>query len=268
MSTAKHYESHSPESYEDAYFYSPGLYMEHLVNLVSKSMKLDSIDRARHLIDLGGGTGNFAKELTKKNLNLNITVVEPYLEETSSLVPDERVAFVKEPAEAFLRQPGPGDGWRKGIDQILCKELVHHFDGDIRSSLFRGMHDNLAPSRDRPSLLIITRPLEVDYPLWDEARRVWRENQPGSDSIMDDLGRAGFVDVEERMEPFGCKISLRKWQGMVRRRFWSTFSKFSDEELEDGCRAIESERPPDQNGEVHFEDRLLFITARKAPDSG
>ena len=57
MSTAKHYESHSSASYEDAYFYSPGLYMEHLVDLVSKSMKLDSIDKSRHLIDLGGGTG-------------------------------------------------------------------------------------------------------------------------------------------------------------------------------------------------------------------
>ena len=182
--------------------------------------------------------------------------------------PDERVSFVKEPAEAFLKQPGPDDGWRKGIDQILCKELVHHFDEGSRLSLFRGMHDNLAPSGDHASLLIVTRPQEVDYPLWDAARRVWRENQPSSGAIMDDLRGAGFVDVEETMEPYGCTISLRKWQSMVRSRFWSTFSKFSDEELDDGCRAIESERPPDQNGEIHFEDRLLFISARKAPDTG
>ena len=176
------------------------------------------------------------------------------------------MAFVKEPAEAFLRQPGPSDVWRQDIDQILCKELVHHFDEDSRLSLFKGMHDNLTHSSDHTSLLIITRPVEVDYPLWDAARRVWRENQPSSDSIMDDLNRAGFVDVEATMEPYRCKISLEKWQSMVRRRFWSTFSKFSDEELDDGCRAIESERPPDQNGEIHFEDQLLFISARKAPD--
>ena len=54
MSTAKHYESHSSESYEDAYFYSPGLYMAHVADLVSKKMRLDSVDRSRHLIDLGG----------------------------------------------------------------------------------------------------------------------------------------------------------------------------------------------------------------------
>ena len=63
--------------------------MAHVADLVSKKMRLDSVDRSRHLIDLGGGTGksvlqrsahndcsdlfgppigNFAKELTKKNL--------------------------------------------------------------------------------------------------------------------------------------------------------------------------------------------------------
>jgi hypothetical protein len=49
---------------------------------------------------------------------------------------------------------------------------------------------------------------------------------------------------------------------MVRNRFWSTFSNFTDEELEAGCATIAEEARVDGDGRVHFEERLVFISAR------
>eukprot|EP00980_Cylindrotheca_fusiformis_P020025 scaffold7107_cov69-Cylindrotheca_fusiformis.AAC.1 len=42
--TPSHYKAHSAESYEEAYFYEPGAYMEHLADLTSDRLKLK--DRA------------------------------------------------------------------------------------------------------------------------------------------------------------------------------------------------------------------------------
>ena len=78
------------------------------------------------------------------------------------------------------------------------KEIVHHLDAKDRVGIFRGMHSSLAALENRdsvanatgdiPSILIVTRPqVEIDYPLWDEARQVWKENQPSIEEISDDL---------------------------------------------------------------------------------
>jgi len=52
---------------------------------------------------------------------------------------------------------------------------------------------------------------------------------------------------------------------MVKSKFWSTFSNFSDEELNAACDTIakEYEDRVDSDGILHFEDRLVFISAEK-----
>ena len=78
------------------------------------------------------------------------------------------------------------------------------------------------------------------------------------------LKAAGFLDIKYQVETYPCEISLSRWQSMVKQRFWSTFSNFSDSELDKACETIaETEGRVDTNGQLHFEDRLLFITARK-----
>jgi hypothetical protein len=60
---------------------------------------------------------------------------------------------------------------------------------------------------------------------------------------------------------YPCAVDLKSWLGMVRNRFWSTFSNFTDEELEAGCATI-AEEARVEDGRVHFEERLVFISAR------
>lgn len=235
--------------------------MQHLVELVSHRMTLGNLSSRRMLVDLGGGTGNFAKELVERNDNLHITVVEPFLDQGTNGNNSERISFVQESADIFLCP----ESWRdKMIHQILLKELVHHLNN--RDELFRGIYDSLIPleDEDTPSILIITRPqTDIDYPFWDAARQVWAANQPGSAQIQSELQRAGFINIQQTTEVYECQILLAKWQDMVKKRFWSTFSHFTDEELQQGCTEIEKERPPDDKGLIYFQDRVLFITASK-----
>jgi SAM-dependent methyltransferase len=277
--TKSHYEGHSAETYESAFFYEPGAYTEHLKFLVKRSLQLDvlpdSCTKDRCLLDIGGGTGNFTRMIVEDAPNnVCAIVVDPFLEqqsisvvdESESAASDERIRFVKAPAEEFKLKPTDETlWWRQNYQQVLLKEVVHHFKDTDRVPIFKGIFNGLERS-DAPSLLIVTRPkLEIDYPLWDEAREVWAKNQPSLEQFVDELGQAGFSNVQHSVESYPCTILLERWQSMVKARFWSTFSTFTDKELDEACHSIaESEKERiDKDGLVHFEDRLLFITARK-----
>jgi SAM-dependent methyltransferase len=279
MSTTKsHYEGHSAETYESAYFYAPGAYTEHLASLVKRSLQLDASPDActkdRCLLDIGGGTGNFTRMIVEDAPNVCAIVVDPFLEqlsisgvdESESAASDERIRFVKAPGEEFKLKPTDETvWWRQNYQQVLLKEVVHHFNDTDRVPIFKGIFNGLERS-GAPSLLIVTRPkLEIDYPLWDEARKVWAENQPSLEQFVEELELAGFSNVQHSIESYRCTILLERWQSMVKARFWSTFSTFTDKELDEACHSIaESEKERvDKDGLLHFEDRLLFITARK-----
>jgi hypothetical protein len=345
--TSSHYENHSKEeSYEDAYFYEPGEYMEHLINLCrdrlqiqipiaqekadqkqtrkrkSPEEKPDQISiRKRCILDIGGGTGNFAKELIHQNDNSRIVVIDPFLigdnNNTDNYIDysnpgSDIVSFIKAPAEDFLISQS-SDDWRTtiinykydGYDQILLKEVIHHFHKKDRVGIFRGMKDGLrkqsnskstrnklsrksksttttdlqsqSQSQSYPSILIITRPqIEIDYPLWSDAKEVWKQNQPSIEEIQQDLMEAGYTNVKWTVESYPCDITLNRWIEMIRSRFWSTFSNFSDLELEDACNEITAkakkaktingndndDNDSDDNDSIlRFEDRLIFLTA-------
>jgi hypothetical protein len=53
MATSSHYEAHSADSYEEAYFYEAGAYMQHLVDLTSARLKLGaSSDDGCRMLDM------------------------------------------------------------------------------------------------------------------------------------------------------------------------------------------------------------------------
>jgi len=297
---SNHYEAHSKaESYDKAYFYEPGAYMEHLATLVRDRLQLtrqkqqeqQTAQPSRCILDIGGGTGTFAHALMRNDdSNSRVVVVEPFLDpsvvESPAAGKDGAVvSFVKASAEDFLHPPSH-DSWRTqlgGYDQILVKEVVHHFKDEDRVGIFRGMREGLREfsssetnnnnNNNMPSLLIITRPqIDIDYPLWDAARTVWKDNQPSAEDLEADLRAAGYSHIESTIEPIECTISLSRWQAMVKSRCWSTFSNFTDDELEEACAVIaeDASRDPrnfrsktEDNDDLilRFDDRLIFLAA-------
>lgn len=290
--TSGHYESHTADSYESAYFYSAGDYTNYLRDTVKKALHLPASASAstsaststnnstynRRLIDIGGGTGNFTRMILEGVPNVEGVVIDPFLEasstDTGSNGGADNIRFVKASAEDFAATESTSTGdewWKSGYHHILLKEVVHHLPYECRSDIFRGLRSGLADLDDGhnegPSLLIVTRPqTDIDYPLWPAAREVWAANQPSASDIEADLRVAGFEHVESKIQTYPASIELDRWLDMVNSRFWSTFSKFNDEELKEACNLIRDEATKsskvDDGGIVHFEDRLVFITAR------
>jgi 2-polyprenyl-3-methyl-5-hydroxy-6-metoxy-1,4-benzoquinol methylase len=292
MAISSHYQAHSAETYEQAYFSEAGDYQNYLMGLVQEKLQLqlqldDNDSTKRRILDIGGGTGNFAQALVQDHPSTHVTVVDPFLDPTTSNIGSDQVSFAKAPAEAFLTSkessnntPEDDDDddnndWRnQPFHQVMLKEVVHHLED--RVGIFRGMRNDVTaflPSTTTtvtttsiPSLLIMTRPqTEIDYPLWDAARDVWKKNQPSVDDLCTELRQAGFTDIQHSVEPYPCSIALSRWQSMVQNRFWSTFSNFSDEELLVACEQIANDYQDrvDDQGILRFEDRLICITACK-----
>jgi hypothetical protein len=312
--TQSHYETHSAlKSYDSAYFYEIGPYMNHLRDLCSHRLQLKNRNNStgssnshekRILLDIGGGTGTFTRTLLDGTDHCDAIVIDPFLEENSSHSSDSysnsNVRFIKASAEAFIKhdvEPNPTTTTTttsatitandelftmlpKQYHQILLKEVVHHFSDQDRIPIFRGMYNSgLIPTSMYipttfasttttmvPSILIITRPqYEIDYPLWDAARAVWASHQPSVQQIMTELQMAGFQHITYTVESYPCSISLQRWQTMIQSRFWSTFTNFTDSELKEACStiAINEQHRMTEDGTIHFEDRLLFITGCK-----
>ena len=164
-----------------------------------------------------------------------------------------------------MSAPNDSDTWRTGYHQVLLKEVAHHFAKEDRGLIFSGLFAGLVPNQGPPSLLLITRPQrDIDYPLWNEAREVWAQNQPSLEQFVSELQQAGFAKIEHSIEAYLCSVALDQWQAMIKARFWSTFANFTDTELEEACDMIATnERHRIEDGIIRFEDRLLFITASK-----
>jgi len=276
-STQSHYEAHSATTYESAYFYSPGAYTDYLTKLVVSRLGLEATTK-RRVLDIGGGTGNFTKMMVENSPSVEAIVVDPFLEgEDNATSAVGSVKFVQAPAEMLGEPRTDGMWWRQDYHQVLMKEVIHHLNAKDRVAVFRGIHQDISSSSsssssasssmsDDPNILIITRPhLEIDYPLWKEAKQVWAENQPSLTELQSELEGAGFSRVTSSIEAYPCEIDFERWMSMVKGRFWSTFSNFTDEELEEACermRIDEAERI-NEDGVIHFEDRLVFISAYK-----
>lgn len=287
--TQSHYESHSADSYESAYFYEVGAYTKHLSDLCRSRLKLESLSEStpttttisnyhqqqRFLLDIGGGTGSFTKSLIQST-DCRAAVIDPYLEQQQPSILETRednnnssIEFVAAPAESFMNEPMPEEmDWRTGYHQILLKEVAHHFSEKDRIPIFHGLWNGLVPTNEGsfPSFLMITRPhLDIDYPLWDAAKEVWARNQPSLQQFTSELTAAGFTDIHHTIETYPCSIPLKRWQSMVKARFWSTFADFSDAELDEACAEIaaNASQGDEWDGNLNFEDRLLFITANK-----
>lgn len=270
-----HYEAHTTESYESAFFYTPGEYMVHLQKQVRQLYGVVEGEK-RRLIDVGGGTGNFTK-LIIENTAMEAISVDPFLTVDDHAGDDEAkrrgrsLHFIKAPAEDFAKDftdITARPWWMRDYHQILFKEIIHHVAKADRVKVLAGLRAGLAriPAKEGvpqpPSLLIMTRPQEdIDYPMWPEAKKVWAANQPGVEDIKGDLVAAGFKNVKHVMVPYTCSCKLAQWQQMVKNRFWSTFIEFTDEALAAGCEVIAKERPADADGNIKFDDRMLYITA-------
>mgnify|MGYP003655807984 CR=1 FL=1 len=234
--------------YEEGSFYDPAsAYNRWLVPRVAEALGLTPSAR---FADLGGGTGGFTAALAEAaGLELPPCVVEPSPLREQAEARGLRISA--QDAASFAKTSQP-DAW----DAVLLKEVVHHLPLGEFPELSAGLERSLAPGG---RVVIVTRPVVPDYPLFGAARVVWRIGQPPAERYATPLREAGLeVTLSDHAFPF--EIAKEDWFALIRRRFWSTFSHFSDDQLEVGISELDAAHP---EATLHFEERLTFVQGHK-----
>ena len=267
---ASHYDD-VRKVYDTAPFYAPGPYEAWLISACRQRMDLGP---AHKIADVGGGSGGFASKLKQSTGAAWLSVIEPSADMLAGASSDPNVDAAEcqgavEWAESGLHSQGlpGGDCVPLRFDRVLLKEVVHHLDAPERLRMFDSLRSRRLTQDGR--VLVVTRPQhDIDYPLWPAAREVWAANQPSEGELIEELRAAGFDFVRLHAHAYPHSVPTDEWCRLVKGRFWSTFSNFSDAELEAGCALIREaacNAIPPVAGEEHlvrFEDRLLLIEAR------
>lgn len=240
----KHYR-HLADNYDDFLVYSD----DFVRSLSSKMVAKLRLARHDRLIDLGGGTGIFAKDILRQvALEHPITLVDPFDEMLAHARDYPGLEGVCMDALEFSEQP-------MRYDKVLIKEAVHHV-GD-RARLFRNLYANLS---ERGVLLLVHVPPRLDYPLFDRALERSLSWHADPDELVRLLGDAGF-EVERDALDYPQVIPKEKYFRMVEGRYMSLLTSFSDDELEAGLAEM-AERYADRDV-LEYTDHFDYLTASK-----
>eukprot|EP01104_Vermistella_antarctica_P002619 TRINITY_DN12837_c0_g1_i1.p1 TRINITY_DN12837_c0_g1~~TRINITY_DN12837_c0_g1_i1.p1 ORF type:complete len:281 (-),score=60.44 TRINITY_DN12837_c0_g1_i1:23-865(-) len=265
-----HYEGLASE-FEDTWFFDKG-YIPWAVEQIVNRLELTQED---HLVDVGGGTGNYTALASQRvGLTNECLVVD---------LSSEMLGVAQARPELDTLCCGGVEFAQKNdvkpYNKVLFKEVIHHFDAKERSTVFRGvfgqLNEGVAAFRSRDhstsngddesnnvNLFIITRPPRVLFPFFEKALDVFANGQPSHEVLMQELTDAGFLDVKTDIVDYNMSIDKSRWLEMVSKRFMSILNEsiFDEAQLKEGVREIEEKYKG--TDEIKFPDRLVFITAK------
>ncbi|MFQ5974368.1 MAG: class I SAM-dependent methyltransferase [Alphaproteobacteria bacterium] len=232
--------------YEEYLYYSD----DFVRRLTSKMIEDLDLHKEDVLVDLGGGTGMYSKDILEQvSLDNPVVLVDPFEEMLAHARDDERLECVCTDALSFSQQP-------RQYDKVLMKEAVHHVED--RPRLFDNVHDQL---RDEGTILLVHVPPDLDYPLFEKALERSKRWQADPDELEEQLSEAGF-EVERDGLDLSHRMPKETYFRMVEAQYMSVLSSFSDGELEEGLAEM-AETYADTDV-LEFTDRFDFIAGRKS----
>lgn len=249
-----HYEELAAD-YDEHWVYGPG-YVPWMSGRIAEALRLGPMDR---IADIGSGTGLFAREVAQQLQPRHpILCVDPsaaMLGQLGTPPPADLtpiVASAEDIAEGRTRLP------YEQLEAMWLKESVHHVADPAHT--LRGLAERLAPGS---RLLVVMLPATIQYPLFEAALARFEELQPDPAVIKGHLRAAGLEAGLSHVE-HELRIDRDKYLGMVRARYMSLLSTFSDSEIEKG---IEEMRVAHPEPVLTFPDRFAFVLGRRGEES-
>ncbi|GAA3811405.1 class I SAM-dependent methyltransferase [Streptomyces phyllanthi] len=245
-----HYDGLAAE-YDEHWVYGPD-YIPWMSGRITEALRLSPADR---IADIGSGTGLFAREVARQlQPRQPILCVDPSEAMLRQLGTPPPPALTPIVASAEDIAEGRADLPYERLDAMWLKESVHHVADQART--LGGLADRLAPGG---RLLVVMLPATIQYPLFQAALNRFEELQPDPAGIEGHLRaaglEAGLTHVEHEL-----RIDREKYFGMVRARYMSLLSTFSDGEIEKG---IEEMRAAHPEPVLVFPDRFAFVLGKR-----
>jgi ubiquinone/menaquinone biosynthesis C-methylase UbiE len=198
--------------------------------------------------DIGCGTGLFSRGLAARAAA--VTCADPSAAMLAQVPASDTITTVQASAEdlASGRVVPPRDHY----NAILVKEALHHVAAGDRGSVISGLVRLLAPGG---RLLVVMLPTRITYPLFPEALALFESRQPDP-AVIAGLMRAAGLEAELNYDGFPLAFETGRYLQMVRDRYMSLLSAFTDEELDAGIARIRRDNPGEQ---VSFTDTFAFV---------
>ena len=213
-------------AYNYDFFYQPK--NETLMDLLWKYV--DDVKPDHVVADIGSGTGFFAEKIFEaRHLKNPIWCVDP--SPVMQILAKERkgVYPVKKTAGEFLDNLEIN----QVFDMVLCICSMHHFTQPMK--FLRGLKAHL---RTGGALLVVTTGLPTSFPFFTKAENAFGKITFSKERVTAMLRDANF-QVEVSEEKFLLGMEKSRWYKMLRGRFQSSMSEFTDKEIEDGIDELE-----------------------------
>ncbi len=216
--------------YDEYYRYSD----EYVSFFTEKIVEDLAIKRKDTVVEVGAGTGIFAKEILNRVPTVQMVCVDNNFLMLNKNK-DERIKQICEDAVEFSEE-------KISYDKVYMKEFIHHIPREKRIRLFKGLYNQL---NNGGSVLILIEPAQLNYPLFDEALWRFESRQPSHLQIINELHLAGFT-TSFTVLSYPITLPKSKYIEMVRNRYMSVLECFTDVELERGVRCIEESQRSDE----------------------
>ncbi|WP_229865305.1 class I SAM-dependent methyltransferase [Streptomyces naganishii] len=241
--------------YDEHWVYGPE-YIPWMSARIAEALELRPTDR---IADIGSGTGLFAREVARqlrpRRPVLCVDPSEAMLRGLGTPPPPTLtpvVASAEDIAEGRTRLP------YERLDAMWLKESVHHVADPAHT--LRGLAGRLAPGG---RLLVVMLPATIQYPLFAAALARFEELQPDPAVIQGHLRDAGLETRLDHVQ-HELRIDRDKYLGMVRARYMSLLSTFTDAEIQKGVEEMRAAHPEPV---LVFPDRFAFVLGRRPEES-
>lgn len=244
--TRAHYDRLA-DAYDENWAHSPE-FIDWMTGRIVDRLGVEPDDR---VADVGCGTGLYARGIAERAGR--VVCADPSAKMLERLPPGDAYR----PVQASAEQLGSGEVRLpcERFDAILIKEAIHHVD-DGRA-VIEGLAGLLA---DGGRLLVVMLPTRIEYPLFADALTLFQRLQPDPRDVAAHMRDAG-LRTELSHESFPLSFSKSKYLAMVRNRYMSLLSNFTDEQLERGVEEIDR---LNQEQRLSFPDRFAFVLGTHA----
>jgi phenylalanyl-tRNA synthetase alpha subunit len=103
-------------------------------------------------------------------------------------------------------------------------------------------------------------PPKIEYPLFDMAMEYYEKSQPHFSIIEQGMKNAGF-DMEINFIEYPLQIEKERYYTMIRNRYMSLLSQYSDVEIENGIKELEKKYV--NHTFFSFKDKFVVLKGRK-----